>query len=247
MATLLMAARQPLAIAVVVVAILTGLLIVPWMLPLGIIVYILVVFIASRDETLRTAQAEQRKLATLTSQTFLGKINRIKHAQDDVENALGHVKGHLAQRLGERVLPQTEALIARAYTLAQKGQTIEEYLNQVNYHQLQRRINEVDNQIDRTTDSYTIDQLQGTRKALVEQLNSAKALETYIGRINSQLDNIDANLNTIPAQIMHMSTSDVDATMASSQVAQHLSDVTADMDAFVGMLDTALSQTRAGA
>jgi uncharacterized protein (DUF342 family) len=99
--------------------------------------------------------------------------------------------------------------------------------------------------VQRTTDQYTIDQLRSTREALETQLENAKVLETYIGRIKSQLDNIDANLDTMPPQLMRMRASDVDASMASSQVAQHLSDLSADMSAFVSVLDNALDQTRA--
>lgn len=182
-----------------------------------------------------------------TSPTFQSKLNRIRQAQREVEEAIRNVTGQLGRHLGESVLPQTHALVERAATLVQKGQAIEDYLRQASSHQVQQRINQVDTQIAQTTDSYTIDQLQGTREALAQQLTSTRALETYIGRIIAQLDNIETNLRTIPTQIMHLRASDVHATTASAQVAQHLSTITADMDAFVGMLDTAMEQTRDGA
>jgi hypothetical protein len=69
-------------------------------------------------------------------------------------------------------------------------------------------------------------------------------LETYIGRVVSQLDNIDANLDSMPAHFARMRASDVDASIASSEVARNLDNLNADMHAFVGMLDTALNQTR---
>jgi uncharacterized protein YukE len=249
MNTLLMAARQPLFIVVLVVAALTGLLIYPWMFPLGLLVYILAVTIASRDTDLvlkvtqRERMAELReKRKGLTSQTFLAKIEQIERAQEEVERSLRRTGGAVAARLSQSVEPQSRALVEQAYTLARKGQDIERYLSQINPHQLQTQINQLDIRIEHTSDDYTREQLESTRKALVEQLNSAGALQTYIGRITSQLDNIDANLDAMPAQFMRMRASDVDSSTASSQVAQHLSDLNADMTAFVNVLDSALDR-----
>ncbi|NJO85053.1 MAG: hypothetical protein HC828_21430 [Blastochloris sp.] len=242
MSSLLIAARQPLHIAVLVVALLVGLVVVPWMLPLGIAVYVLAVVLASRDASLLVDVAARERRKGLSSPRFVQRINRIERARTEVEHALKRAGGAVAARLGQNVLPQTTHLVEQAYTLANKGQAIEQYLARVQPAQLQSQIDSVDERIARTSDQYTIEQLEGTRKALVEQRDSVQALETYIGRIDSQLDNIIANLDTMPTQIMRMRASDVDTTMASSQVAQHLGDLNADMDAFVMMLDTAMHQ-----
>jgi hypothetical protein len=245
MSALLTAARQPLFLVVVVVAIIAGLLIEPWLLPLGIMVYVLSVVLASRDESLRTNALLDQKRQGLTSTTFLARIEEIERSQAAVIRALQKTGGPVAQRLEPTLVPQTQELVDQAYTLARKGQDIERYLAQVNYHHLQDQIREIDMRIQRTSDTYTVGQMESTRKALVEQMDTARVLETYIGRIMSQLDNIDANLDTMPAQFIRMRASDVDANMASSQVAQNLRDLNADMKAFVNMLDTTLDQTGA--
>jgi archaellum component FlaC len=247
MNTLLVAARKPLLLAVPVVAIITGLLVHPWMLPLGIVVYVVSVLLASRDASLLQASQQRKRREGITSPLFAAKISEIERSQQEVERALARVGGPVAARLSQSVQPQTRALVEQAYTLARKGQDIERFLSRVNDQHIQKQIDQIDARIDKSTDQYTIDQLQGTRKALVEQLNSAQVLQTYIGRINSQLDNIDANLDAMPAQFLRMRASDVDANMASEEVANHLNDLNADMTAFVGMLDTALHQTQAGA
>jgi archaellum component FlaC len=247
MNTLLVAARQWLFIAVLVVAVITGLAVDIYLLPAGVIVYIAAVVIASRDSELLAAATRKEQRRGLTSPTFLSKIASIEHAQNETERSLHKAGGALAQRLTRSVEPQTRQLVEQAYTLARKGQAIEQYLSRVNRTQLQNQIDQIDLRISNTSDQYTIDQLEGTRKALVEQKESADILNTYIGRINSQLDNILANLNAMPAQIMRMRASDVDASMASDQVARHLSEMNADMQAFVGMLDTALDKTSASA
>jgi chromosome segregation ATPase len=242
MSSLLIAARQPLHIVVLLVALLTGVLVTPWMLPLGIGVYVLAVGLASRDASLLADVAAKERRKGLSDPRFLDRINRIEHSRAEVERSLKRAGGAVASRLGQNVLPQTTHLVEQAYTLANKGQAIEQYLARVNPTQIQNQINSIDARIESTTDQYTIKKLESTREALVEKRDSMQALQTYVGRINSQLDNIAANLDTMPAQIMRMRASDVDTTMASSQVTQYLSDLNADMDAFVTMLDTALDR-----
>src|SRR3712207_8654664 len=68
------------------------------------------------------------------------------------------------------------------------------------YTTLFRSINQVDGQLARTGDSYTIQQLQETRQALVDRQNNAQALDTYIRRINAQLQNISANLENVRSE-----------------------------------------------
>ncbi len=245
MGSLLTAARQPLFIIVLVVAIVAGIVVELWMLPLGILVYVLSVGLASRDPSLQTRVQQQQQRQGLTSETFLTRVAEIERSRDAALNALRKTGGPVADRLLPTVEPQTRELVDQAYVLARKGQDIERYLSQVNAQQLQQQINQIGERIKRTSDQYTIDQLEGTRKALVNQYDSAKALHTYIGRIHSQLDNIDANLDAMPAQFMRMRASDVDANMASSQVAQNLGDLNADMHSFVSMLDSALDQSGA--
>lgn len=245
METLLVAARQPLFIAVLVVALLAGIFVELWLLPLGLIVYGACVVLAARDSSLATRIRHQQKRQRITSTTFSARFEDIQRSRDAVLKALRRTGGPVEAQLRPTIEPQTQELVDQAYTLVLKGQDIETYLAQIDLPELQRQINQVDQRIGRTTDQYTIGQLQGTRDALVKQQENAQILTTYIGRIISQLDNIDANLDAMPAQLLRIKATDVDASMASSQVARNLSDLNADMHAFVNVLDSALDQTRA--
>lgn len=244
MNTLLIAARKPLFLLVVVVAIITGLFVEMWLLPLGIIVYLTAVVLASRDTQLVARVAQQSRQQNLSSPTFLAKVKEIERVRGDVLRALKRTGGPVEARLAPSIEPQTRDLLQQAYTLAARGQDIEQYLEKVNFRHLQDRINHVDQRIAQTSDQYTIGQLESTRQALQSQLQNAQILETYIGRINSQLENINANLGAMPAQFMRMQATDVDTSMASTQIEQSLNDMSADMNAFVSMLDNALNQTR---
>lgn len=243
MKTVLMAARHPLFLAVLVVAVIAGLLAEPWLFPLGLVVYAVSVGLASRDAGMLAQRAQQEKRRDLTSPTFRTKIAEIERSRDEALQALRKTGGPVARQLAT-IEPQTRELVDQAYTLARKGQDIEMYLARVDYHHLQDQINQIDQRIAQASDDYILNQLQSTRQERVSQLEAAQVLETYIGRVISQLDNIDANLDSMPAHFARMRASDVDASIASSEVARNLDSLNADMHAFVGMLDTALNQTR---
>ncbi|MFP4435782.1 MAG: hypothetical protein ACLFVO_00910 [Chloroflexaceae bacterium] len=247
MKTLLIAARRPLALAVLVVAVLTGLTIVNWMLPLGIAVYVVAVLLASRDSNLVVEAQRSASMSHYTSAAFRTIIEEIDRSQREVERSAAQGGGPM-KKLFDSIIAQTQELVQQAHELARKGQIIEQYQATINFSQLQGQIDQIDNQIARTTDDYTLQQLQGTRQALVSRQQNAQALETYVGRIHAQLQNIDANLDNVHAEVIRLRTADmVSVDSASNQVAQRLSDLNADMDAFQQVLDTALVQSGATA
>jgi DNA repair exonuclease SbcCD ATPase subunit len=244
MTNLLHAARQPLNLAVLVAALLGGLFSALWLLPLGLVIYCVVIVLAARDPAMSSVVQNSARIAAvskITSPTFRAMIDDIDRSQREVERSASQAEPALARLLGN-VASQTRELVNQAHELAGKGQAIETYLATINYRQIQDQIDRIDTQIANTTDTYTLQQLQETRKALVDRQSNAQALETYIGRINAQLQNIDANIDNVLAETLRLRTADaVSANSASNQVADRLRDLNADMDAFQKVLDTALS------
>lgn len=245
MKTLLRAARQPLSVIVLVVAVFVGLTVHVLMLPLGFVVYLAAVVLAARDSSFARASQRARAYPSLTSRTFQALVNEIDRSQREIEDSVAQAKGALAQVL-QRIVVQTRELVDQAHTLALKGQDIEEYLMQMNYHQISSEIDRLDKRIDLTTDAYTRQQLEETRQALVNRQNNARALETFIGRITAQLHNIDANLDNVLAETVRLRTADtVSLNSSSNQVAERLGDLNTDMSAFRQVLDTALVESGA--
>lgn len=245
MGALFVAARQPIALAVVVVAIVTGLTVAWWLLPLGVLVYLVMVVLASRDPALATTARRATTHTRLTSKTFRAIIDEIDRSQRDIERSIGQARGPLANIL-QPIANNSRDLVDQAHVLAGKGQIIEQYLAQINYHQIQDEINKLDARMNQTSDPYTQQQLQQTRQALVSRQSNARDMETFIGRIMAQLQNIDANLDNILSETVRLRTTDaVSATSTSNQVAENLQHLNADMSAFRQVLDTALVQSGA--
>lgn len=242
MNNLTLAATRPLHLTVLVVSIIAGLSVALWLLPLGLLAYAGAVLLAARDPALATLAAPRpAPLPRLTSPTFRAIIAEIDRSQREVERSASAAPGPLAGAL-RQVVAQSRELVVEAHTLASKGQIIEQYLASSNPRQLQDQINGVDIQIANTQDAYTIQQLQEARSALVDRQRNAADLETYIGRINAQLANIDASLDNVLAETIRLRTADaVAASSMSGQVADRLRDMKADMDAFQRVLDTAMT------
>lgn len=240
----LRAAMQPLALLVLVVAVLAGVLVTLWLLPVGVVAYAAMVGLAMRDPLLR-AEAVTPPMARITSPTFKAQMDAIDGSARAIQRSVAQAPGPLGTLLA-KVVDQARDLTAEAHVLCDKGQIIEQYLVTVNQTALQKQVEAIDIRLRSTQDGYTRDQLAETRQSLADRQNNARDLETYIGRINAQLQNIAASLDNVHAETVRLRTTDaVSADSASSQVAQRLSDLRSDMDAFGRVLDTALTQNGA--
>lgn len=242
-----LAARQPLALAVLAAALLFGASVALWLLPLGLLAYALMVFLGARDPSLLAEAAAPPRPARprLTSPTFKAQLQAIERTQQEIGRSASQAGGPLARLLGP-VADQARGLTEDAYHLCSKGQIIESYLATVDLRRLEGEIAGLDAQLQSTADPYTRQQLEETRSARAEKIANARDLQTYIGRINAQLQNIGASLDNVLAETVRLRTADaVSADAATNQVAGRLADLKADMDAFQAVLDTALTHTSA--
>lgn len=239
MKALRIAARQPLAVLVLVAAIFGGLTLTIWWLPLGLVIYGVVVWLAAQDPWLTTPPARPRP--RITSPLLRAAINEIERSQREVERAVAGTQGALAGIL-TNIVTQTRDLVEEAYFLADKGQIIERYLASNDYQRLTQQVTQLDWQISATIDPFTRQQLEERRKALLDQQKHLQDLRLYIDRIQAQLANIDAILDTILAEVIRLRTADAVAmTSASSNVQQRLADLRSDMEVFRKVLDTAMT------
>ena len=80
----------------------------------------------------------------------------------------------------------------------------------------------------------------------MEKIQNVRDLDTYIGRISAQLQNISASLDNVLAETVRLRTADAaSANSTTRQVARRLADLKSDMDAFQAVLDTALARSGA--
>jgi cell division septum initiation protein DivIVA len=242
-----LAARQPLALVVLVVAVAAGLTVTLWLLPLGLLAYAAMVYFGARDPQLqRRSVAPARPIRPrLSSPTFRTQLDVIERTQQEIGRSAAQAGGPLARLLAP-IAEQARQLVEEAYVLSDKGQTIERYLATVDARAIEREIDGLGRQMQLTQDQYTREQMAETLKQRAEKLTNVRDLQTYNGRIVAQLQNIAASLDNVLADTVRLRTADAaSADSTTNQVAQRLSDLKSDMEAFQRVLDTALSQSGA--
>ncbi len=238
-----LAARRPLAILVLLAAIAGGLTTAIWLLPLGLLAYATIVFLDGRTPAL-VAESQRPARPRLTSQTFRAQVDAIERTQQEIGRSAAQAGGPLA-RLLLPINNQAVDLVGDAYSLADRGQAIEEYLAGIDLRALQVDVSGIDAQLRTTGDAYTRDQLAETKRARQEKIANARDMTTKVGQINAQLQNIAATLDNVLAETVRLRTADaVSADAATSQVAGRLTDLRSDMEAFRMVLDSAITQTQ---
>src|SRR5262245_9546328 len=98
------AARQPLALLVLLIAIAAGLTVAIWLLPLGLLAYAAMVFLSARDlELIELAQRPARP--RLSSPTFRAQLDAIERTQQEIGRSAAQAGGalqRLLQPIGEQ-------------------------------------------------------------------------------------------------------------------------------------------------
>lgn len=228
--------RHPLVVMVIISAVLSGLSVALWLLPLGLFIAAWGVYQLATDRALPPAPP----LPRITNPLFQAIVEEIDRSQREVERSIRAVSGPMAGVLSN-VLEQTREMVAQAHHLAQRGELIDQYLKSNHPYALQQQIDQLGARLGSTSDVYTRHQLEETQRSLVSRQQQARDLTTYVERINAQLANIDATLDTILLQTVRLRTSDAVAVDAlGGEVAQRIRDVRGDMDAFQRALDSAM-------
>lgn len=240
--SIMTATTRPMNLLILFVAIVAGLVIAIWLLPVGLLVYAALVALTWLDP--QAAQAEQsrpRPIRPPRNTPFQPQLDAIARVHAQIAQSVSSVDGPLRVSL-ERVTGQVDSIVEEAYALATKGQTVVSYLQQTNLGEINAQVVRLDNQIKTTSDSMLRQQYQETRNAVAERLKNAKALGTYHQRIVAQLENICANLDNVLAETVRLRAApSVDTTLNTESVSARLADVRADMDALGHMLDSALT------
>lgn len=233
------AAARPQHLLVLGVALIAGLSIALWLLPVGLLAYAALVVLSLREAA--TTPVPRRPVAPPAGTAFQPQLDAITRAQAQLSDSVAATDGPLRPAL-ERVTAQVTGIVEEAYTLAAKGQTIAVYLHGVNLGDLNGQLARVESQISRATDPGLRKQYEETRAAVADRLHNAQALGTYRERIAAQLETIGANLDNVLAETVRLrAAAPTDSGVTTDSVAARLSDVRADMDALAQVLDTALT------
>src|SRR5215467_11580203 len=121
-------AVKPLNLTVLAVAIVSGLTVATWLLPVGALVYLILIALGVRDPAVASEHRTRSSRLRLAQSSLGPLIADVEAAVAALERASAEAPPE-TQPTYERVLPQSRELAVQAHTLADKGVAIETYLD----------------------------------------------------------------------------------------------------------------------
>ncbi|MFN8569753.1 MAG: hypothetical protein U0Z44_19995 [Kouleothrix sp.] len=165
------AARRPLALLLLLVALAAGLTVALWLLPLGLAAYGAVVYLLARDPALVTLA--QRPAHACRARPFtLPRHDRAHPA--GLGRSVGRAGGALARLLAP-IGDQARELLSQAYLLCDKARSSKATWPAA-IRALHDQIRAIDRQLAAAGDSYTRQQVEQTRQALSSASSYARDL-----------------------------------------------------------------------
>lgn len=147
-----------------------------------------------------------------------------------------------ARRDLERVASQLTPLVQRAVRMATRKQQLAKYLNNVDERALMNYCNNLRQRIENTTDPVTRAQYEQALKAREAAQETYRAIGQASARIDSQLENVEATLESWKAKVIRIKTADVaGAASVSEGLYQEIESLSSDID----LLDSSVSEALA--
>jgi hypothetical protein len=215
------ALRQPLNIAMLVAALLAGVIAAWWMFPIGLALWGFMVWgVATHPVTqLESTQAER----PVAVPRFQSSLDRIENSQRQVLNAIGATKNPIRQALTP-LQTEVNGLVDKCHVVAQRAIPLEtqRQARAKMDSSLESEIATLDQQLVQFTDDGIKKVLEKSRASLQVQLNSRNALTAQLDRVDSQLNGVAAVLANMATEIARLQKLD------GSAAATHVGELTAD-------------------
>ena len=195
---------NPFNLAMPVLAVLAGLLAAWWLLPLGLVLWAIMVATIANDKSLRINYNMEARLGTLPSR-FQDPYSKAVRAQMRVFNSLLNVGGENRRAL-EPVESAVEALVDKVYELCQQMTAPENYLSvsQGKNADLEGQRALLVLSIDKDMDPTIKQQKEAAIKELEGRIQKTKGLAAALEHVEAQLTSTTTLLETLPAEIMRL-------------------------------------------
>lgn len=195
-----------------------------------------------REETLNEqqieAQLEQMDFETRQRIRYIVQLQKEMAREARGEDVESYTRKDL-----DRIAGQLAPLVQRAMRLAMRKQQLAKYLHTYDERALQNYCNNLRQRIASTSDPVAKSQYEQALKARESELQAYQAIAQASGRIDSQLENVEATFASWKAKVIRIKTADVaSASSVSEGLYQELESLTSDID----VLDKSVSQALAG-
>jgi flagellar biosynthesis chaperone FliJ len=199
---------HPLNLAMLGLAAVAGLVAAWWLLPLGLLLWLVMVVVTSRDPSLRISH-EMHSREPIAPR-FQRYFDRIERARVSVFNSLASAPSRTRKAL-EPVQDELESLIDQAYRLCRRMTTLENYrLVSESTTNLQADLQQIDEAIAKAGDPLVKQQYEDSRRALLERIAKLKLVDSDLDQVEAQLLGLANEMDGIVTEVIRLQASGPD-------------------------------------
>ncbi|HRE26106.1 MAG TPA: hypothetical protein PK954_05705 [Anaerolineales bacterium] len=200
---LLVAVFQPLHLVLLALTVAAGLCSTWWLFPVGLLLWGGLVWAASRSPAVQTLVNVQARAGALTPR-FQGLYDEVSRGQVRLMNALGDGQ-NLAQEAALAPVQQAlNELADEVFSVCQRMTAPENYLRVSNLVGLEQERALAVLAVESTQDPAQKGQRQDALNALLQRIESLKAIETLLNRTEAQLKTAGNELGVVLSEVMRL-------------------------------------------
>jgi hypothetical protein len=199
---------HPLNLLMLGLSVFAGLLAAWWLLPLGLLLWLMMVVTVSRDPSLRFSHEMQSREPI--AQRFQRYFDRVERAQVTVFNSLASAPGR-TRRILQPVRDELEVLTEQAYGLCRRMTTLENYrLVSESTSNLQADLQQIDEAVGKASEPLVKKQYEDSRRALVERIVRLKLVASDLDRAEAQLLGLANEMDGVVTEVIRLQASGPD-------------------------------------
>jgi flagellar biosynthesis chaperone FliJ len=193
---------HPLNLAMLGLAVLAGLAAAWWLLPLGLLLWLVMVLAVSRDPSLRFSHEMHQREPI--AQRFQPYFDRIERSQVSVFNSLSMAPGRTRKAL-QPVQEEMEVLTDQVYRLCRRMTALENYrLVSESNSNLQADLQQIDEAIDKAGDLLVKQQYEESRRTLLERMAKQKLVASDLDQMEAQLLGLVNEMDGVVTEVIRL-------------------------------------------
>ncbi|MBN1977726.1 MAG: hypothetical protein JW918_10020 [Anaerolineae bacterium] len=193
---------HPLNLLTLGLAVFAGLFATWWLFPVGVLLWLIMVFAVSRDPSLRISHEMQRRAPL--AQRFQRYFDRIERAQVGVFNSLSTAPAAVRRAL-QPVQTEIDVLANLAYALCKRMTVLENYrLVSQSRPDLEADLQQIETKINGAEDSLTRREYEESRRSFQERLSKLQAVSTQLDRVEAQLMSLANEMDGIVTEVIRL-------------------------------------------
>jgi hypothetical protein len=193
---------NPLNVFMLAASVVAGLVSAWWMFPLGLLLWLVMVIVVSRDPALRINVDKNQRDAL--AQRFQDYFSRVERSQVSVFNSLSNAPTPV-RRAMQPVQDELEKLVDRTYAFCQRMTNLDNYrMVAESQRNLDQDLKRVEEALSRAQDPVIRREYEESKKSLEARLGDRLALIRQLDRVEAQLLGLANETDRIVADVLRL-------------------------------------------